>query len=210
MSFVLIEVSKLIRSPHIRESGFRNRPESRKFLLVESGILGFGIRNTSEGIWNPTNDWNPESKFHWQTIRNPEPGIWYLLRRIHNPTLSWIPLHGAIFMGALFLAYLKRVDVNECRVKSYAILSLQTRKPIFFYFSKILILLAETIYINFLISPISPQWAKNKENQFFKTLITQCSMAVALKMGATWGHSYPLPLKGHNSSLAPFKDYLRL
>ena len=113
-------------------------------------------------------------------------------------------------MGALFLAYLKRVDVNECRVKSYAILSLQTRKPIFFYFSKILILLAETIYINFLISPISPQWAKNKGNQFFKTLITQCSIAVALKMGTTWRHSHPLPLKGHNSSLAPFKDYLRL
>ena len=41
--------------PHVRECGFR--PDSSKFLLVESGILGFGIRN-------PTNDWNPESKFH--------------------------------------------------------------------------------------------------------------------------------------------------
>ena len=30
-------------------------PQSRNFLLVESGILGFGIRN-------PTKDWNPESK----------------------------------------------------------------------------------------------------------------------------------------------------
>ena len=28
--------------------------ESGKFLLVESGISGFGIRNTAQGIWNPT------------------------------------------------------------------------------------------------------------------------------------------------------------
>ena len=44
--------------------------ESRKFLLVvetrmgvsflvETGILGFAIRETAEGIRNPTNDWNP-------------------------------------------------------------------------------------------------------------------------------------------------------
>ena len=37
-------------------------PKSGKFYLVESGILGFGIRITAQGIWNPTNDWNPESK----------------------------------------------------------------------------------------------------------------------------------------------------
>ena len=37
-------------------------PESRNFLLVESGILGFGIRNPALGIRNPTKDWNPESK----------------------------------------------------------------------------------------------------------------------------------------------------
>ena len=36
-------------SPRIQDSG--------KFLLVEFGILGFGIRN-------PTKDWNPESQFH--------------------------------------------------------------------------------------------------------------------------------------------------
>ena len=60
------------------ERGWRlNRPskriqihESRKFLLVvetrmgesflvETGILGFAIRETAEGIRNPTNDWNP-------------------------------------------------------------------------------------------------------------------------------------------------------
>ena len=36
-------------------------PESVKFLLVESEILGFGIRNTAQGIRDPTIDWNPES-----------------------------------------------------------------------------------------------------------------------------------------------------
>ena len=49
-------------------------PESRKFLLVESGILGFGIQNPALGIRNPTKDWNPEStllrihsRFDWVT-----------------------------------------------------------------------------------------------------------------------------------------------
>ena len=39
-------------------------PEPGEFLLVESGILGFGIRNTTQGIQNLTNIWNPEFKFH--------------------------------------------------------------------------------------------------------------------------------------------------
>ena len=37
---------------------------SEKFLLVKSGILRTGIRNTAHGIRNPTKDWNSESKFH--------------------------------------------------------------------------------------------------------------------------------------------------
>ena len=45
-------------------------PEPVKSLLVEAGILGFGIRNTSQAIRNPTNDWNPESKFHWQRLES--------------------------------------------------------------------------------------------------------------------------------------------
>ena len=44
--------------------------ESGKFLFVESEILGFGIRNTGQGVRNPTNDWNPESKFHWQRLES--------------------------------------------------------------------------------------------------------------------------------------------
>ena len=60
-------------------------PESGKFLLVETRILGFGI-------WNPTDDYNPGSKFHWQGIQNVVPGIRNPGRGIQNPRLSWIPL----------------------------------------------------------------------------------------------------------------------
>ena len=35
--------------------------EYGKFLLMESGIPGFGIRKTAQGIRKPINDWNPES-----------------------------------------------------------------------------------------------------------------------------------------------------
>ena len=51
--------------------------ESVKCLLVESGILGFGIRNTAQGIRNPTKDWNPiqgSTRKKWNQvpgIRNP-------------------------------------------------------------------------------------------------------------------------------------------
>ena len=38
--------------------------ESAKCLLVESGFLGFKIRNTAQGIRNPTNELSQESKFH--------------------------------------------------------------------------------------------------------------------------------------------------
>jgi len=41
--------------------GMRN-PESVKFLLVEFAIPAFGIKE----FRNPTNDWNPVSKFRRQ------------------------------------------------------------------------------------------------------------------------------------------------
>ena len=56
-------------------------------------FLGFGIWNTIQGIQNPTNDWNPESKFYWQRL---EFSIWNLDGILHPviPRLNWIPLHG--------------------------------------------------------------------------------------------------------------------
>ena len=77
-------------SPHVRESRFRTPgnfwlvPASRTILLVESGIVGFGIRNTCQSIHKPTNDWNLV------------PGIRNSRRGIQNPILSCIPLHGVI------------------------------------------------------------------------------------------------------------------
>ena len=55
----------------VRESGFWNpgnlsfwHQEPGKFLPVESGIQGFGIRNSGQANWNPANDYDPESQFH--------------------------------------------------------------------------------------------------------------------------------------------------
>ena len=57
-------------------------PESRNFLLVESGILGFVIRNPALRIRNPTKDWNPESnlpkihsRLNWATRSNEKPSM---------------------------------------------------------------------------------------------------------------------------------------
>ena len=63
-------------------------PESEKVLLMESWIVGFGIRNTVQGIRNPTKDWNPEFKFYGQILEsstwNPEdrPGFSYMGRMV--------------------------------------------------------------------------------------------------------------------------------
>ena len=53
----------------LRESGFQ------QIFTVKSGILVFDIQNTNQGILNPTNDRNQESKFHSKRIRNSVPGI---------------------------------------------------------------------------------------------------------------------------------------
>jgi len=54
--------------------------KSRKILLAETGILDFGIRNTAQGIQNPTSDWNLESHFHLQKLEsstwNSESTLW--------------------------------------------------------------------------------------------------------------------------------------
>ena len=46
--------------------------------------------NTVQRIRNPTNDWNPESKFHCLRIWNLVPGIRNPRRGIQNARLSWI------------------------------------------------------------------------------------------------------------------------
>ena len=82
-------VSLFYVSPSVRESRFWNpgnlhswNLESGNILLMESGIPGFGIWNTAQGIWNPTNYWNSESKFYWQI---PESGTWNPESTVRNP-----------------------------------------------------------------------------------------------------------------------------
>ena len=56
----------------VREVGFRNVGKGfdcgirnpGKFVLLGSTILIFQFRNTTQGIRDPTNDWNPGSRFH--------------------------------------------------------------------------------------------------------------------------------------------------
>ena len=55
-------------------------------------VLGFGIRNTAQGIRNC----NLESKFHCERIRNSVTGIRNPRRGFQNPSLYWISLHEAI------------------------------------------------------------------------------------------------------------------
>ena len=66
-------------------------PASRKFLHLESGIR-------DPGIWNVTDNWNPESgiQVSLKKIWNLVNGILKPQRGIQTPRLSWIPLHKAM------------------------------------------------------------------------------------------------------------------
>ena len=68
--------------PNLRESGFRNRG----ILLVGSGILVFGIRNTAQGLRNPFNDYikNSSSTDKELEIKYPNYGIQDVKSRIQN------------------------------------------------------------------------------------------------------------------------------
>ena len=48
--------------PEMFACGIRNLGKFCSWNIKKSGILGFGMWNTAQGIRNPTNDWNPESK----------------------------------------------------------------------------------------------------------------------------------------------------
>ena len=66
--------------------------ESGKILPAASGILGFGIQNTAQGIWKSTNDKYPESNFHWRRLEsstwNPESTGWNLESKTAEGTES--------------------------------------------------------------------------------------------------------------------------
>ena len=83
--------------------------ESEKF--VESGIKGFAVRNTAQGIQNHTNDWNPEFKFHWQWLRessswNPESTAW-------NPESAKTVLDSITWNYSLLNIFMMVTDVSS-------------------------------------------------------------------------------------------------
>ena len=64
---------------------------------MESGIIGFGIRNTAQGILNPTNDKNPaESNIN---TSSPESKVWNHEFKTVIDSLTW----GEIFILYLFI-----------------------------------------------------------------------------------------------------------
>ena len=78
------------------ESGFRIR-KIFVFEIQNVGNVSCGVQNPR--LWNldPTNNCNPDSRFHWQRIQNPVPGIQNTRRIIRNPGMSWIPICGIKF-----------------------------------------------------------------------------------------------------------------
>ena len=85
--------------PDVRESEFQN-PLNSCLCSVKSSK--FVLRKSKSWSWNPEyssgnpesdyriNDWNPESKFLWQRIKNPESRTW-------NPeSTAWSPESKAV------------------------------------------------------------------------------------------------------------------
>ena len=96
--------------------------ESEKCLLVEYGFLGFEIRNTAQGIRNPTNELSQESKFHWQK----ESGIQCLQSGIHVESRIQDCCLGCLTLNALYHRLPRRCKF----VRSW--LPLSQKFPLFF------------------------------------------------------------------------------
>ena len=90
---ITISITKISQNnSRLIQSRIRENQESWKILLLESGILGFGIWKTAQGSRNPLRigiqnpsstdkDWNPVPG-----VQNPQSGI-------QDLRLSWIPLN---------------------------------------------------------------------------------------------------------------------
>ena len=100
------------------------------FCLWNSESLGFGIRNTAQGIRNPANYWNPEFKFHWQGIRSQQTFTWgdkWLSNRQTDRQLCKPETKSRV-----------RVTVeNSPNPSSVYIRQCKHRKKVFYYFYKI-------------------------------------------------------------------------
>ena len=106
---ITFQPGKGIRIPESKEC-LLLKSGIREFYLVESGILGFGIRNYSSR--KPESLWPLESGIQVPLTKNPE-------SRIQNPRLSWIPSQEV----NIYLAFLKN-HTTWCRRK----IAIGTRK----------------------------------------------------------------------------------
>ena len=92
---ITISITKISQNnSRLIQSRIRENQESRKILLLESGILGFGIWKTAQGIWNPlTIGIQNPSKSSTDKDWNPVPGLQNPRSGIQDLRLSWIPLY---------------------------------------------------------------------------------------------------------------------
>ena len=89
--------------------------ESGKSLIVEYEILGFGFWNTAQKIRNPTNAWNPESKFRWST----KTGIQYLESGIHGVESRIQNCPGFPYMGRITSQIPPHRPFTKGKLRSY-------------------------------------------------------------------------------------------
>ena len=88
-------------------------PESGKFGAVVSGILGFGIQNTVQGIWNTTKDWNPESKFHMQHVESEIPRMESRIQAcLGFPSMGKCPILTEILMCSFVCLVFSKVSFH--------------------------------------------------------------------------------------------------
>ena len=85
--------AEVLLHAHVKESWLRNprnfdlwnpKSEKKKVLLMDSAIMGFGIRNIVQRIRNLTDALTIESRFQFPLKR-------IHCMRVQNPWLSWIP-----------------------------------------------------------------------------------------------------------------------
>ena len=120
-------------SPNVRKDGFQHpgifglwNPESGKVLLVKSKILGFGICDSTQGIRNPADSWNPDESSIFDrysekqylecgsTAWNPESTT---VRKSHVRLLfvdkkkcyRYLYKNSYLFFSFLFMQYLRRL-----------------------------------------------------------------------------------------------------
>ena len=77
-------------------------PESREFLIVESGIMGLAILNTTQRIWNPT-------------LMRLESGIQVqLIKNNGTETSTWNPESTGWIQDCLGFPHMGRINGMDC------------------------------------------------------------------------------------------------